>query len=239
MTHGSHPTTIDDITDLASFELFCDIAVAQETDAVVKRHAELNSAIEILRARSRLPTATAEDRDRLVTVESILRAFDARWHLGSAEAKTREIVRRKVRRDVKQALEWDAELSQLRNPHARENQLVEVRREARGYDVIKRMIRHTILLSLQYARFEHLPPAEVQIYLANKASKDVHGEDEPPDAVAHWQKALAAMGVLVLTLFPMFYLLLFGLQVSIATSYKVLNDRFLRPLNAFRTANSV
>jgi hypothetical protein len=128
MTHCSHPTTIHDITDGASFELFCDVAIVEETDAVIKRHAELKSAVEILRTRIRSATATAEDHDRLATVGSILLAFVSRWHLKSAEAKTREIVRRKVRSDVKQAIEWDSELSQLHNPHAREKQLVEVRR---------------------------------------------------------------------------------------------------------------
>jgi hypothetical protein len=126
MVHCKHPTTINDITSEASFEIFCDLAIVQETDAVFKRHAELNEAIHMLRTHADLPTSTADDHGRLVTVEKIARAFSARWHLDSDEKEMQDFVRRKVRRDVKQSLEWDSELSQLSNPLALEDRLVEV-----------------------------------------------------------------------------------------------------------------
>lgn len=125
--HSADPTTIDDITDVASFEIFCDTAAVQEADAVFRRHAELDEAIEFLTTRVNLPTATVDDHRRLETVKSIAHIFITSWSLRYDEATTRHLVRQKVRRDVKRALEWDSELSQLSNARAREKKLVEVR----------------------------------------------------------------------------------------------------------------
>lgn len=70
----------------------------------------------------------------------------------------------------------------------------------------------------QFARLEHLTSTERQIYIANKAPNDADFEEEAQDAVARWKKALAVLCLAALILFPIFYLLLFGLQYDSATT---------------------
>lgn len=57
-------------------------------------------------------------------------------------------------------------------------------------------------------RFEHLTRKERAIYQLNFAL----GEEGPPPPVRRWKKIVAVPVVIILTLFPMYYLIMFGAQ---------------------------
>ena len=113
----------------------------------------------------------------------------SRWRCLLPAEETEEqalerIVRAKVRRDVRQACAWDEELSEL------EGDTQEMR-------------------LLELARFELLNPTEQVIYQNNGGLAE---DEEPPAPVAAWTKGVFAIVMLCLIVFPMLYLLLFGVQ---------------------------
>ena len=109
-------------------------------------------------------------------------------------------VQRLVRRDVRQACEWDAELEAI---------------DAEESDAAtKREAKEERLLEL--ARFEFLSPTEQHIYLANGG---LGALDEPaPPPVSSVTRAAAVALVLALIVLPAYFLLAFGVTLGKATN---------------------
>ena len=181
---------LPDPADPAAFGEYCEIVTAAECMAVLRRQGELMRAQHFLRGLAAQPHATDELRLRHRMVATMLRRFDRRWGLRAGwccdyetkEERLERIVRRKVRRDVRTACEWDAQLRALEGD-AREVRLVEL------------------------ARFEHLTPIERNIYLSAGGCPE---KGAPPPPVSRAAKAAAYATLAALTALPAGYLLLFA-----------------------------
>ena len=154
-------SALPDDEDDEQIEAFCKRVAAYQVVAVMARHEELRQAIEFLES---------ESAPELGLVRSLERSFCKQWGLlplskrktrmgrfralleasrASDETKDERLARRvnrKVRNDVKQALEWDNELEELD----------ESEREARF---------------IELARFEYLSPTEQQARLSRALTR--------------------------------------------------------------------
>jgi hypothetical protein len=183
--------------DTVALAAYIDMITAKDCIGVMQRYQELISALEHFQAQAQAPGATVEDTRRVTIVTKIMKDFSDKWGFTqpgwqwcscsggeTPEERIERLVRATVRRDVKLALAWDSELSELEGD-AQEQHLVEL------------------------ARFEMLGAAEQVIYMKNGG---MSLEEAPPHPVRTWQKLLALIVIVFLTLFPMMYLLLFGVQ---------------------------
>ena len=201
---GTHLARFPDPeAEKADFEKLVAVLVAHKTQAVLDRRDELHDAITRLQSRGDLDEAAL---DELEATHGLLADFAARWkwrHFDKGHGhrvglsreqvehdRLEKVVARKVRSDLTIAHEMDMELSEMSCDREREKKLLEL------------------------MRFEHLNPTEQAIYrLTFCLDEEVH-----PEPVAAWKKRVSALVMVVLTLFPAYYLLLFGLQQGRATT---------------------
>ena len=185
--------------DKREFNAYVEMITARQCVAVLARQEELVEALVALEERSNSPDvipAVLSERD---AVAKLVTDFRKRWKLEqpsalcdclmgrgneTAEEKLNRTVMSKVKNDVRQAIKWDEELSSL-----------SVQGQEKYF--------------LELARFELLSFAEKQIYLKNGGCAI---DPEPPAPVKFITKLVAAFVIIVLTLFPAMYLLLFGVQ---------------------------
>jgi hypothetical protein len=183
--------------DKVAFAEYINMITAKDCIGVMQRYKELDQALEHFQAQAQAPGAIAEDANRVVIVAKIMKQFSKKWGFTrpwwqcylsngneTAEERIERLVRATVRRDLKLALVWDRELSELEGD-AQERHLVEL------------------------ARFEMLSVSEQIIYMKNGG---MSLEDVPVPPVKIWQKFVALCVIVLLTLLPMMYLLLFGVQ---------------------------
>jgi len=183
--------------DKVAFARYIDMITAKDCIGVMQRYKELDQALEHFQAQAQAPGATATDANRVVIVAKIMKQFSKKWGFTrpwwqcwlmsrneTPEERIERLVRATVRRNVKLALQWDCELSELVGD-PQERYLIEL------------------------ARFEMLGVTEQIIYMKNGG---MSLEDAAVEPVRTWQKCLALCTIVFLTLFPIMYLLLFGVQ---------------------------
>ena len=185
------------------FNAYVTMITARQCVGVMARQEELVEALTVLEERANAPDVSPEELKERDAVAKLLTDFRKRWKLeqrseqrgglcgcmvgrGSetAEEKLHRVVLSKVKNDVKQAIKWDEELSSM---------------SAQGKE------KHF----LELARFELLSFPEKKVYLKNGGCAT---DPDLPAPVWLITKLAAAIVIIVLTLFPAMYLLLFGVQ---------------------------